>query len=336
MAGIQLARQGFGVEIYEKRADVGLRHHNDFQGLENWSQRTDVLQVLRDLGLQTDFFARPFKSGLLYLPSLRPIRVRSPQTMFYLIKRGPGEDTFDSLLKRQALDAGVRIHFNSGSQPDADIIATGPPQANILAAGLNFETSQEDQARGILSDDVAPKGYAYLLVADGRATLATVLFRDFASAQTCLQKAVDAFRRVMRLDMRNPRSFVGYGYFGAPKSGLRGKKLYLGEAVGFQDFLFGFGLRYALLSGYYAAHSIISGANYDVLWKHAFGKYLVNSLVNRFFYERFTRAAYHVLRVALGLSENPRWYMRLLYGSPLQRCVYPMLPRNHSRLHTPA
>ena len=326
MAGIGLAQHGFRVEIHEKEADVGLRHHNDFQGLENWSQEVDVLQTMRSLGLDTDFFARPFNEGLLYLPSLRPVRVRSPHTMFYLIKRGPERDTLDSSLKHQALDAGVHIHFNSSRATDAHIMATGPPRANIVAAGINFETGVGDQAKGILSDDLAPKGYAYFLVAEGKATLATVLFRDFHKASTCLRESVKAFQSVVPFDMKNPRRFGGRGYFAYPRSGVKDGRLYVGEAAGFQDFLFGFGTRHALLSGYAAAQSIVSGMDYDALWKKAFGRYMTNAVVNRFLFERFTQTAHHILSLALGLTENPGWYMRFLYGSPIHRCIWPLLP----------
>lgn len=325
VAGIQLARTGLRVEVHEKRADVGLRHHNDFQGLENWSQKSDVLQTLRGMGIEPDFFAHPFSEGLLYLPSLCPVRVRSRRTMFYLVKRGPGGDTLDAALKRQALEAGVRIHFGSLLAGDADIIATGPPRANIVAAGITFDTSAEDQAKGILSDVLAPKGYAYFLVAEGKATLGTVLFRDFHKAGSCLQESLAAFQKTACFDIRNPRKFGGFGYFGIPRSGQDGGKLYVGEAVGFQDSLFGFGLRYALLSGHYAAQSILTGAGYDLLWQKGFGRYLVNARVNRLLYERFTRTAYHVLRLGLGFTRSPGGCMRFLYTSPVHRWVSPFL-----------
>ena len=46
-AAITLARAGVPVTVYEKGPTVGTRFHGDFQGLENWSYKTDVLEELR-------------------------------------------------------------------------------------------------------------------------------------------------------------------------------------------------------------------------------------------------------------------------------------------------
>jgi hypothetical protein len=67
----------------------------------------------------------------------------------------------------------------------------------------------------------------------------------------------------------------------ATKAGAR----YVGEAAGFQDYLFGLGIRYALTSGALAAKSILEGRDYDELWNEALGRKQETSLVNRFLYE---------------------------------------------------
>jgi flavin-dependent dehydrogenase len=60
---------------------------------------------------------------------------------------------------------------------------------------------------------------------------------------------------------------------------------FVGEAAGFQDYLFGLGIRYALTSGSLAARSILEERSYDELWKQELGTKQETSLVNRFLYE---------------------------------------------------
>jgi len=40
-AGINLAKNGYEVEIFELRNDCGARFKGDLQGLENWSSKKD-------------------------------------------------------------------------------------------------------------------------------------------------------------------------------------------------------------------------------------------------------------------------------------------------------
>jgi len=55
--------------------------------------------------------------------------------------------------------------------------------------------------------------------------------------------------------MTNPRPFGGFGNLYTGQAVRKGRLLYTGEAAGFQDALFGFGLRYAMLSGHLAARA---------------------------------------------------------------------------------
>jgi flavin-dependent dehydrogenase len=99
--------------------------------------------------------------------------------------------------------------------------------------------------------------------------------------------------------------------------------LYTGEAAGLQDFLWGFGMRYAINSGYYAAQSIIHGKDYEQLIKKHFTGRLKASISNRFFVELFgNRYAKHLLKVAkkygnwpalLHWGYNPTLFARSLY-----------------------
>lgn len=318
-AAINLAKNGYKVIVYEKNADTGARFNNDFQGLENWTTEEDVLDFLKTVLARTDFFYKPFYKGLVYSPS-KGAEIESKSPMFYLIKRGKDPDTLDNSLKRQALDLGVNIIFNTyRSDEEGDIIATGTKRPNMFAFGIVFETDLKDIAVAILNDAIAPKGYAYLLVSDKRATLATVIFGQFDKRIQYLKKAVDKFRDLLNFSVDNPKRFVGVGNFFMPRSAIKKGKIYIGEAAGFQDALFGFGIRYAIVSGYLAAKSIIEGINYDTLWKNKFGQQLRVSKTNRRLYELFGSIAYDFLVEKTSLSPDPRKLWREFYNTSIPR-----------------
>ncbi len=312
-AAITLARSGRRVVVYEKNADVGMRFHNDFQGLENWTTEGDVLDFFRMMPIEVDFFCRPVYGGLLQGPTDRA-QVRSDEPLFYLVKRGSGEGTLDRSLKRQAIDCGVRIVFNSPvSAGQSDVIATGPRKPRMFAAGVVFDTAIADTAAIILDNDIAPKGYAYLLAAEGRATLATVLYSHFDRCEHYLEKAVAAFRNILPLELGNPTKFSGFGSFFLRKTAVEKGQRFVGEAAGFQDFLFGFGIRYAITSGHLAAKSIIENVDYDRLWKLRLNKQLKASALNRRLYEMFGNVAYTHLIKKTNASSDPRGLWRRFY-----------------------
>jgi flavin-dependent dehydrogenase len=324
-AAINLANSGFRVVVHEQREDVGMRFHDDFQGLENWSRDDDVLDSLREMGVKPDFYCRPFHSGTIYGPTSEA-RIKSPNPLFYLVRRGRNRDSLDDSLKQQALNAGVRIKFNSAvDHREADIVATGPRRPWAVAVGLLFETNLPDTAAVLLNNALAPKGYSYLLVADGRATLATTLFERFALGKECLARTLQRFQELLGLEVRNARTFGGYAEFNLPKSATRDGRRYTGEAAGFQDGLFGFGIRYAMTSGYLAARSIIESADYNQLWRTRFGHQLRTSVVNRFWYELFGHTGYDLLVRRSGGSDNPgRFWTRVYNMSFCRMMLYPV------------
>jgi len=54
-AAINLARNGFDVTVFERASDVGSRFSGEFQGLENWTSERDILDVLKELGVEINF-----------------------------------------------------------------------------------------------------------------------------------------------------------------------------------------------------------------------------------------------------------------------------------------
>lgn len=324
-AAINLAQSGYLVNVHEQHEDVGMRFNEDFQGLENWSSDENVLDTLQAMCVKPDFYCRPVHTGSIYGPHTRA-HIRSPNPFFYLVRRGRSLDSLDDSLKKQALNAGVQIKFNSYLLGhEADIVATGPKRAWAIAVGILFETNLQDTAAVLMHDAFAPQGYSYLLVAEGRATLAATLFGGFRMGKVCLERSINRFKDLFGLEVKNPRHFGGYANFSMPVSATTDSRLYVGEAAGFQDCLFGFGIRYAMTSGYLAARSIIEGVDYDTLWACKFGHQLRTSLVNRFLFELFGHAGYDFLVRRTGSSRSPCKFWKKIYNISFCRMMlYPL------------
>ncbi|MEK7667128.1 MAG: NAD(P)-binding protein, partial [Gemmatimonadota bacterium] len=58
-AAITLARAGLPVEVHEAKKDVGARFIGDLQVIENNSEAEQVPDLLRRIGIETDFYFRP-------------------------------------------------------------------------------------------------------------------------------------------------------------------------------------------------------------------------------------------------------------------------------------
>jgi flavin-dependent dehydrogenase len=149
-------------------------------------------------------------------------------------------------LLEQAQRAGVEVVFNTRLDPqEARIIASGPRGApNLIAAGITFKIERDDFAGAILNETLAPAGYVYFLISEGQATLATVLFEKYAEVHTCMQRSMDTVKKLFGLrEFPEVKHWGGYGSFSVPRSCEQNGALLVGEAAGFQDYLFGFGIR---------------------------------------------------------------------------------------------
>lgn len=328
-AAITLARAGVPVRVYEKGPAVGTRFHGDFQGLENWSREEDVLEDLGAMGLEINFPARPRTSADFYDADGELHRVSMERPFFYLVRRGDVEGSLDRGLYAQAREAGVRFRFNTKLDhvEGPAIIATGPRYGDAIVVGYLFETDLEETTIGMVSQAVAPGGYSYLLVDRGRATLASCQFAQLSRWRIHLEGTVAALRRIRPFEMRKARFFSGYGNLFLRRRLQEGQKLYVGEAAGLQDALWGFGMRYALTSGHLAAHSLLAGERYEPLVQRELSPRQRADLVNRacwellgdwgfaLFVEKAARRANAWSFVHRGTG--PHWSKGLLY--PLVR-----------------
>ena len=302
VAAASIARAGGSVHVVDRGAEVGHRFSGDFQGLENWSTSQDVLEWLRVLGVEPDFEFHPFHEVTFYDHRLDATVARGGSgPLFYLIRRGPMDGSLDRALLDQARAAGATVEFGTLSRQArrGEVVAKGPRYADGLVTGFVFSTSLENQARCIISDRLAPAGYAYLLSWNGRATLATCLFRRHHDWRTVRNETVDAFCRLvpgLRAELDDDRPFSGYGsVFPAPRYTDEGGRLYIGEAAGIQDPEWGFGLRFAIESGALAAQSLLDGLHYRALASAAFERRIRTQFANRMLFEALPEAAVRAL-----------------------------------------
>lgn len=314
-AAITLARAGRQVVVHEAHPSVGFRFRRDLQGLENWTTGADALDWLRGLGITTEFPVRPCQSGTAFDHRRRQYAVRSAVPLFYMVERGPEAGSLDTALLAQARALGVQVRF--GSRLDRfdhqGILALGPRAADAIAVGYHFDTDMHDGFWVICDDDLAPKGYAYLLVMAGRGTVKSCMFADFKREALYVERTVEAFRRDAGLRMTDPKPHGGIGNFRIPERARSGAHPLAGEQAGFQDTLWGFGMRMAIGSGVLAARSVLEGRDYDAMWRRAFLPQLEASLVNRVLYEICGNGGYAWLLRAQQATKDSQRFLRWLY-----------------------
>ena len=285
-AAITLAKAGYEVDVFEARPAVGARFIGDLQVIENMSRAEDAAEMLKRFGLSTNFFIQPVSSALFFDYRLHSQPVQSRRPFGYFIRRGSGSETLDQGLLAHALAAGVKVHYEKRIKPEeADIVATGPAVPDGLAKEMTFSTSLPDTVWVIFDMNLSPGGYAYLFVLNGQATLGCAITRNLTRINDYFGRAVGRFQEITSFKIENPVIAYSFMNFSLKDSAQVDRRLLVGEAGGFQDYLFGLGLRYALTTGFVAAQSIIRKERYDLLWKEAIGPAQEISLVNRYLYE---------------------------------------------------
>lgn len=329
-AAIALARSGREVHVFERYDTVGKRFQGDLQGLENWTLKENALDQIRAFGLKVNFDATPFHE-VTFTNGRHTFQRHSSDPFFYLVKRGPFPGSLDAGLCEQALEHGVSIHYRSTLSPEqADIIATGPIRKAIIAAdkGLVFQTDLPNMAIAIYHDDFAFQGYSYLLVAQGYGCLCTVVFSQLQRLNACFERTLELARRLVSLNLDNARPVGGIGSFSFGHPVTLGKTLLAGEAAGFQDLLWGFGIRMALTSGYLAGGSMLTGGDYAEQVHDTLDPILKASLVNRFLWETMKRDACTYMPRLLDLPTGLRFtFNDLCRFSLAHRALYPFALR---------
>jgi len=323
-ASIALARAGRRVEVHEAKDDVGKRFIGDLQVIENSSEREPLPDFLRRIGIDVNFYFRPATWATFFDHRKRSRRIESKQPYGYFIRRGTEDGTLDRGLLAQARALGVEVRFRSRLDPaEADIVATGPASPDGLAKEITFRSDAPEIIDVYFDHHLSPGGYSYLFVLDGVATFGCAIVADFKQIDSYFDRCLAA-ARLIRPIATDDHLRTGYSYmnFHLKEGATLGGARFVGEAAGFQDYLFGLGIRYALTSGNLAARSILEGRSYDQLWSEQLQQKQETSLVNRFLYERggnmglsmFVRQAGRASDFHHYLSSwhESRWWKRML------------------------
>lgn len=328
-AAINLAIEGYDVHVYERNKDVGQRFFGDLQGLENWSEKEDILHEFKQMNIDINFKTHPFNK-MSALNSNKISKINTIRPLFYLVKRGNMPESMDLGLKQQAIDAGVNFHFNTTSIEKPDIIATGPISKNVVGVvkGITFKTDLEDTAAVLFGDEAAYRGYAYLLVTNGYGCMSTVLLDNLERVNPCFKRTKEIFSSIYNFHIDDSKRCGGVGCFTIDGILQKDGSLITGEAAGLQDLFLGFGMRYAISSGYYAAQCIINGGDYEEMVRSKYKNKLKAGIVNRYLFEKASRNDYSLI------VNNFSWIVKnfsSIYNYNLiQKLLYP-LALNHMK-----
>lgn len=177
----------------------------------------------------------------------------------------------------QAKKLGVKFYFEkSATTEKVDIIATGPKKVDGVAFGYHYKDLNIEHAVYTFYDNrYAPHGYMYILPYKDSGDIITTTFcskEEYPKIRNYFLKALKE-NEIIKEAVKGATMVCevkGYGNFDIPFSAFTNGQYYVGEAAGFQDISKGFGIKFAMLSGWLAAKSIITGENYDRLWKKNF------------------------------------------------------------------
>ncbi|HVT44416.1 MAG TPA: NAD(P)/FAD-dependent oxidoreductase [Thermoanaerobaculia bacterium] len=329
-SAIALARAGISVEVHEAKSAVGSRFIGDLQVIENASKAETVPQLLDRLGIERNFYFRPATWADFHDHRGRRRRIESSTPYGYFIRRGSSGDTLDRGLLAQAIALGVDVRFGQRlAIEEADIVATGPASPDGLAKEITFISDGEETIDVYFDHDRSPGGYSYLFILDGVATFGCAIVADFRNIDRYFDQSLEAARRLRAFDPDRGRR-TGYSYMNFHlKQGARlGESLFVGEAGGFQDYLFGLGIRYALTSGNLAARSIIEQRDYDALWKEELERQQETSVVNRFLYESGGNVGLSLFVRRAAMARDFRTYLSSWHQLPWWKALlYPLIRR---------
>ena len=327
-----LAKSGREVHVHEIREDSGARFDGDFQGIENWTSEVDFFDELEAWG----FDSRCFKSDSFgKIDLIHPDdEISNPKTdgvAFRVVERGTSEHTIDQGFKKMALKSGVKIHYGVKKSPeDCDIVAAGPRESSAVAFGEIFETSHPNLVAFQLNDRLAPGAYSYMIIIDGIGLICTCLWRKQKKSGRYLNETIAWYERNYNLDRRPIKRVGGKGDFGLPSKYVHEGRYYIGEAGGLQDFMWGFGMRYAVTSGVLAAKAILGECNYEKEVRNRLVPLVRASAINRFLMNRVGDRGFKMVANQWMRDQKKKGdgliFMRWLYKPGLfRRSLWPLV-----------
>ena len=304
-AAINLKKAGVDIEVHVRKNRCG-KHTNDFQYLENWTFDEDTLEMLARMNIQMDFHFKPLYTQDVVGPSGKKYVGNSNIPILYVIKRGRADDSLDRSLENQALQMDVNIiHHSELKIQKADIVATGIKKPAFIVAGIMFSCDHQNESVILFDDQLSEKFYSYLIVNDNLGEIACINPVNHKDHITRLEKSVKRFEEIYAVKIEKIiERFSAPLSFDPLNQARINNQYFVGEAAGFQDCFYGFGMLYAFKSGYLAAKSIIEGLDYSQLLNREILKPIHVSLKNRVLFEKLTNKGYERLIKVLN-SRNP-------------------------------
>ena len=303
-AAIYLSSKGIPVSIQERKSRPGQSRHGDYEGLENWIFDDNISSFFYKIGFDySKIKSHPVYKFKVHVLNEEPLLVKNKEPFFYLVKRGEKNNDFDNQLYQQCLDVGVDFRFNTIASNKCDIIATGTRKASAYVCGSSFKTSEKNQVHLLLGHKFSPKGYAYLIICNGFGTIATAFKKVKNTNINYLYNCKEYFRK-LNIDISNEKDFGSVGSFAFSSSKIR-LPMHIGEAGGFQDYLFGFGMKMSMISGLAAGMYINRERSEAKMLLKKINKKRRISFLNRILYERLNDENMYYFAKKFSISNNP-------------------------------
>jgi flavin-dependent dehydrogenase len=165
------------------------------------------------------------------------------------------------------------------------------------------------------------------------------MFDDFHNDKEYLARTVQFFEKAVGVSPQNAHAFGGFGHTSSEPTVRRGKLLLVGEAAGLQDALFGFGMRYALVSGHVAGCAFVDDdlPAYEAAYRRRLRPSIRAAAVNRYLYRRTGSTGYRRLVERVSSARDPRAWLRQYYsGRWWTALMYPLARAEAQRLQAGA
>jgi len=289
-AAIKLAQSGYDVDVFEETSTIGGHTGNNIQAIRGYSNDKNILKKFEKEEIKLKHL-HPIYKIVKYTPSHKfDIIYSDSKPLFYTTKRGIEYDSLDNQLAEQAKKEGANILLGKKAKlVDVNIVAGGSKFDPVgMGYGGLFEGNNFDNNTILFffGSKYFPHGYAYAIpYKKKQLTIAITSFikLDFPTMAKkfgeFIKKDKIVSKTIENSELLN--NFAGYGHFNIPNSAIHNHKYFIGGAAGFVDPARGFGLKYAILSGIFAAKAITSKADYDKLWQKEFKQELIDGFNRR-------------------------------------------------------
>lgn len=190
--------------------------------------------------------------------------------------------------------------------------------------GYVFKTNLADTSIWFFDDYYAKDGYSYFLVKDGNAVMGTCIFDNFKQLGTYWERTEKFFKENLKFNIKEQKKISGTGNLFLINY-KKSQQIYVGEAAGVQDYVVGCGMRFAMLTGYLAAQSIINGNNYYSYYHKEILPLIKVSIANRLIIGMLGKKSYKLFFKLLENSKDPMEFLYKFYNpSLIKSLIFPL------------